>query len=982
VLFLMGLSLSGCSPRESTLPDAPSTAADASQSAPATPQLLRHVHQLTFAGARTGEGYFSADGTKIVFQSEREEGNPFYQIYVFDRCTGETKRVSPGHGKTTCAWFHPDGSKVLFASTHEDPQSLALQAEEIAFRASGQTRRYSWDYDEHYELYAHELFSGHLTKLTSSRGYDAEGAYSPAGDTIVFASNRTAYEESLSPEQADRLAKDPAYFMEIYRMNADGSNVTRLTNAPGYDGGPFFSADGSKITWRRFAPNGATAEIFVMNADGSDQRAVTSLDAMSWAPFFHPSGDYIVFATNLHGFDNFELYLVRADGGGTPVRVTESAGFDGLPVFSPDGASLLWTSNRGSAKQSQLYRADWDDAVARTLLGLAPPKSPIAPTAEKLCGAPPVDLQQLRTRVGVLAGPEMQGRRTGTSGELLAVELAAEALAELGLEPAGDNGTYFQTFEFTSGVSLGEGNILTLRHNDADESFAPGEEWLPLSFTETGTVPATGVAFAGYGIVAPELARENEPSVAAYDAYVHLDVKDKWVAVLDGLPLDVPTDVHAHLARYSGLRYKAMVARDKGARGLLLLHGPRSPSKRELIPLTFDTTQAKTSLAGITLSTALGEKLFASSPRSLEQLQQELDTGKPMMGFTLEDLSVAATLDLLEQHSTGKNVLARLPAEARYRYRANTVIVGAHIDHLGVGKHPGSLATAEDTAQIHFGADDNASGVAAALAIAEQVQQRIRSGRLAPTNDLLIALWSGEEIGLLGSSHYVNTLPESEASRITAYLNLDMVGRLEQSLVLQGIGSSPDWHSLLERANAPVGLSLSLQNESYLPTDATSFYLKRIPILSGFTGAHRDYHTPRDTPEKLNYPGLASIAHLFTNVAAGLLEREDKLAYREMERPEHLGRRANLRAYFGTIPDYVESDLKGVKLAGVAQGGPAQQAGLQAGDIVLGVGEKQIENIYDYTYALEGLKIGEPVSVRLRRGEEVITLDVTPGSRD
>lgn len=333
-------------------------------------ELISKPRQLTFEGRRAGEGYFSSDGRQMVFQSEREPGNPFFQIYVVDLDTGDIERVSPGHGKTTCAWIHPQGDKVLLASTHDDQNAKQKQREEFELRHSGKQRRYSWDYDENFDIYEYDRTSKAFKNLTNVRGYDAEGSWSPNGKLIAFASNRRAYEDNLSDQEKKRFEIDPAFLNDVYIMNADGSDVKRLTSAPGYDGGPFFSPDGKRICWRRFTPDGTVAEIWTMNMDGSDKRQLTQMDAMSWAPFYHPSGEYLIFTTNRHGFANFELYLIDVDGKSKPVRVTHTKGFDGLPVFTPDGKRLAWTTNRNAAKQSQIYLADWNHQDARKLLGL------------------------------------------------------------------------------------------------------------------------------------------------------------------------------------------------------------------------------------------------------------------------------------------------------------------------------------------------------------------------------------------------------------------------------------------------------------------------------------------------------------------------------------------------------------------------------------------------------------------------------------
>ncbi|HEM46480.1 MAG TPA: peptidase M28, partial [Alphaproteobacteria bacterium] len=368
-LALLGgwLALAGCARLRS---------ADDVPQAPAGPRpLLSDVHQLTFAGRRSGEGYFSRDGHMLVFQSEREPGNPFFQIYALDLRNGQLTRLSTGRGKATCAFVHPGGGQAIFASTHLDPEAVAKQEAEIAAREEGRQRRYAWDYDPHYDIFSVPLRGprdGAPRRLTEAFGYDAEASYSPDGRLIVFASNRHAFAPGSGVDR-ERLERDPGYFIDLYVMDAHGREVRRLTTSPGYDGGPFFSPDGTRIVWRRFSEDGALAEIHTMRVDGSDEQAITDMGVMSWAPFYHPSGDYVIFTTNQHGFDDFELYVVDALGRHAPVRVTETPGFDGLPVFSPDGSELVWTSNRTADGTSQLFRARFDDGEARRRLGLPEP---------------------------------------------------------------------------------------------------------------------------------------------------------------------------------------------------------------------------------------------------------------------------------------------------------------------------------------------------------------------------------------------------------------------------------------------------------------------------------------------------------------------------------------------------------------------------------------------------------------------------------
>lgn len=358
-----------------------SVSAEAGEGSADESRFLSRVRRLTVEGRRAGEGYFSPDGREIVFQSEREPGNPFFQIYLLSFETGETLRVSPGTGKTTCAFISPSDGGILFASTHLDPRSVELQREEIEFRESGRERRYSWDYDPAMDLFAWDRDTGELTRLTEARGYDAEASYSPDGEWIVFTSMRSLFEDELT-ERERRLAEvDPSYFGEIWIMRADGSGKRRLTNAPGYDGGPFFFPDGERIVWRRFGEDGVIADIYSMRRDGSDLRKLTDFRSMSWAPYVHPSGEYLFFASNKLGFSNFEVYLVDTAGEKEPVRVTTTDGFDGLPVPTPDGRGLAWTSTRhGEGSGGQIYLADWNHEEALAALATAPPRRSVSET--------------------------------------------------------------------------------------------------------------------------------------------------------------------------------------------------------------------------------------------------------------------------------------------------------------------------------------------------------------------------------------------------------------------------------------------------------------------------------------------------------------------------------------------------------------------------------------------------------------------------
>jgi Tol biopolymer transport system component len=939
-------------------------------------KFLTNTRQLTFEGRRSGEGYFSPDGKALLFQSEREADNPFYQIYLLDLQTGDTHRVSPGTGKTTCAFFRPGSDEVLFASTHLDPDSRIKQNAEFELRASGKQRRYSWDYDDQMEIFSARRDGSQIKRLTTSPGYDAEGAYSPDGKWIVFCSLREGYPTNqLTAENLKRLETDPAWFGEIYLMNADGSAPRRLTQSPGYDGGPFFSPDGQRIVWRRFDEQGVNADVYTMKLDGSDVRRITDFGAMSWAPYYHPSGQNIIFTANKLGFANFELFLVDAAGGKEPVRVTHTDGFDGLPVFSPDGRKLCWTSGRTPDGKSQLFLADWNYVAASIELNLAPTRSASSLAAVARETSAEITQADLRAEVAFLASDALEGRPTGGKGAQLAADYLAEQLQSAGLKPLGTNLDFFQRFEFNAGARVVTNSNRLSVAGPVTTLFEVEKDFRPLSFTANAEVEAE-VVFVGYGLSMPGKPGEG------YDSYTGIDVTNKIVLALRYVPEEAEPKRRAELNRYAGMRYKAMLARDHGAKAVLFVTGPNSPNPGELAGLTFDSSLAGSDIVAASISSKVVQALFSESGRELKALQSRLDKEDPHAesGFVLPKVRVKLGTQVEQLKKSDRNVLALLPPAAPVG-ATEYVLIGAHYDHLGHGESGGAMQHKGEEHAIHPGADDNASGVAAVLELAVDLAKERTEKPGGFNRGIIFAFWSGEEIGLIGSSRFTDHPPVA-LSNIAAYVNFDMVGRLrDNKLSLQGVGSSGAWRKLVEKRNVPAGFNLALQEDPYLPTDTTPFYSKQIPVLNFFTGSHEDYHRPTDKPDTLNYDGLERITRFARALILDLA--------REPQRPDYLtvartdsggGSRENLRAYLGTIPDYA-TETAGVKLSGVRGGGPADKAGLKGGDIIVEFGGKKIVNIYDYTYTMDAVKIGQPVQVVVLRAGQRVTLTVTPEAR-
>ncbi|MED5454309.1 MAG: M28 family peptidase [Verrucomicrobiota bacterium] len=937
--------------------------------------FLSRVRQLTFEGRRSGEGYYSTDGSKLIFQSERELGNPFYQIYTIDFKTGRTVRVSPGYGKTTCAFFHPNNQTVLFASTHHDLNAKTKQKAELDFRASGKQRRYSWDYDEMMDIFTANPDGSNLRRLTTAKGYDAEAGFSPDGGKIVFSSTRSAYGNDLTEEEKKLRDVDLSYFGEIYIMNADGSGQTRLTRSPGYDGGPFFSPDGQRIVWRRFNKAGSVAEIHTMKLDGSDLRKITSFKSMSWAPYFHPSGEYIIFASNKLGFSNFELYLVDALGLNEPIRVTERVGFDGLPVFSPNGLQLCWTSNATPEKQSQLFLAKWNHEAALEALGRAPKRK-----TEYVQSSSSVSEDDIKRHVAFLASDELEGRRTGSKGIRMAAKYIREQLVASGLEPLGsDDDSYDHTFEFTGGVELVKpDNKMILRgHTGEDHSFDLDKDFRPLAFSANGQIEGE-VVFAGYGLTKP-----GKLGVG-YNSYGDLKVKDKIVMVLRYVPEEISVDRRQELNRYAGLRYKALIARNNGAKALLIVTGPNSPNAGELAKLNFDTSMAGAGIPVVSISGEMGNSLVQFYGKSLKELQTSLDKENPhaVHGLSLPGIVLSIKTNIKRIRKKDSNIIAMLPPNEKTQLGDSSeyVMLGAHYDHLGLGE-TGGFGIKGEEGLVHNGADDNASGVAALLEMANYLASRRKIHPEEFKRGIIFSFWSGEELGLIGSARYAAN-PTVDLNQVIAYLNFDMVGRLRNNkLTLQGVGSSTRWKKLIERRNVLAGFDLTIQQDPYLPTDTTSFYPKGIPVLAWFTGSHKEYHRPADDPDTLNYEGIERITQFASNMVQDLVVESERPDYIKVEKTSQGGSRDAIRVYLGTIPDYASEDVKGVLLSGVRGGAPADKAGVKAGDIIVFFAGKEITNIYDYTYALDAVKVGKPVTMEVLRKGKRIKLKITPGTR-
>jgi hypothetical protein len=595
----------------------------------------------------------------------------------------------------------------------------------------------------------------------------------------------------------------------------------------------------------------------------------------------------------------------------------------------------------------------------------AKPAKPVEP-GSTLPPVPAVDSLAMKAIVKKLADPAWDGRGIGTPGLDSAATFIAGEMAAVGLDAAFPEGGYFQSFDVTTGVSVGEPCGIEAGPAHVQD----GEDMQPIGFSTSARLRAP-VAFAGYGITAPGY---------EWDDYAGLDVKDRIVLVLTQEPgeMDSTSRFDGSVnTPYADLRTKAINAREHGALGLLVVNGPRYHSGEPLRkPRTEGAGYMSSGLLAASISEWVASEILLPAGVTLADAQERIESSRMPHSFTLPD-SVTLTVTLRRTRSSIRNVAGILHG----RDSTRALVIGAHYDHLGYG---GESSLAPDAHVAHVGADDNASGVAGMLGAMRRLALRAQSG-WRPQHDLIFCAFTGEESGLLGSSHLVDE-PPVPISRIEAMVNLDMVGRLRgNKLMVMGTGTAEEFPALVRNLNRSAGadsFELHTSSDGYGPSDHSSFYKKQVPVLMLFTGAHADYHRPTDTWKKIYEQGLTRVSGFATAILESLDVRP-RVHYRKAEADSTVGRIAGgggYGAYLGTIPDYMKTE-GGVLLSGVRSGGPAAVSGIQGGDVIVQFDGVRIDNIYDYTYALRSRKPGQQVRITVKRGDQEQDFLVTLGRR-
>jgi len=516
-------------------------------------------------------------------------------------------------------------------------------------------------------------------------------------------------------------------------------------------------------------------------------------------------------------------------------------------------------------------------------------------------------VNSLKSHIGYLADDKLEGRRTGTAGEKLAYEYISKKFEEAGLQPKGENGTYIQSFEVMEGKEIKPATFL----NISGFNLRMDVDYFPLSFSGNGKISSSAAmampqADAIWFWDLKETLEQNKNNP-------HFDLEDAIIK---------KTDKVASKGATALLIFNSSDIKDS------LKYDPRSKTEATKIPVLYISKEMK--------------KRFLADELSFVDYKLEVAIG--------------------EKKRIGHNVIGYINNGA-----ANTIILGAHYDHLGYGEDHNSLY-AGSTPMVHNGADDNASGTAALIELSKQLKNSTLKN-----NNYLFVSFSGEELGLFGSKYYTEH-PAVDLSNTNYMINMDMVGRLNDSthgFTIGGYGTSPVWGQ--ELSSTDQYFKINFDSSGTGPSDHTSFYRKDIPVLFFFTGAHSDYHKPSDDADKINYTGeLQLLKYIYAVIEK--TNDKGKLAFTKTREAQQQGKRS-FSVSMGIMPDYTFSG-NGVRADGISQGKPAEKAGLKTGDIIIQIGDYKIPDVQGYMQTLGKFKKGDAVKVIVKRGTEEKIFDV------
>ena len=555
---------------------------------------------------------------------------------------------------------------------------------------------------------------------------------------------------------------------------------------------------------------------------------------------------------------------------------------------------------------------------------------------------------EIQEHINFLASDDLAGRQPGTAGDAAAAAYIRDQMSAAGLQLMGEKG--YQNFDLVTDVALGRSNRLSI---GADVYLAE-EDFMPLPFTSNAALSAA-LVFVGYGF-------EIENDSIRWDDYATADVSGKWAVVLRGAPAIEGWD--GVFQGMVGERMKVLTARDKGAAGVIFVNGAEFDSDDQLLRLTYDKSSATAGIPVLQLKRSIIDNVMIPVADSVAVIERQIKEQKSPVVYKLP-VSVSAMLEVQQKVATTHNVVGWLEG-TNPALKDECVVIGAHYDHLGMGG-PGSGSRAIDTVAVHNGADDNASGVAGLLELAQYFADR----KNRPERSLLFIAFGAEEMGLIGSKYFVEN-PLIDLSKIMAMINLDMIGRLKdhRTLSVGGTGTSSRSEAILDDLAKASTLKMQYSKEGYGPSDHASFYGKDIPVFFITTGAHDDYHTPRDRAELINAEGEAEVVAFTADLAVALANFHERLVFMEAGPKERQRHGYNFKVTLGIMPDFAGSGDDGLRVDAVRPDGPAHAGGLLKGDKIVAIEGKPVGNIYDYMGRLKSLEAGQIITVDVMRADK------------
>ena len=908
---------------------------------------LRDVRQLTFGG-ENAEAYWSPNGAELIFQAHGKAQGP---------AAGQGSGQAPGCDRIYRLPITLPDPKPIPVSNGEGATTCGFflpGTKDVIFSSTqlagpacppppDRSNGYVWAIYPSYDIFRAGADGKNLRRLTDTPGYDAEATACPADGSLVFTSMRDGD-------------------LEIYRMDADGKNVRRLTHEVGYDGGAVFDADCTHIAWRASRPKAGPErdeyqrmlqqglvrptklELWMANADGSDAHQVTYLDAASFAPAFFPVASHTA-----------ERRIIFSSNYGDP----QGREFD-LWAIDASGANLERITTAPGFDGFPMFSPASDHLAFASNRATAPGQHDtnvfVARWDQKVVRRyAETGADRVLGDVRWLADPEREGRGVGTAGLLAAGTYMEAGLQRAGLKAAAGNGSFRQPFPVPTAIQVAPGTTLVI-----GGVVLPATAFTPAAYSAPGSVKAS-LVLAGHGIVDPALGVND---------YAGVDARGKIVVVRRFAPDTAAFSAAEARSRAGDVRRKAFTAREKGAKALLVVDAPLPPPGQappgwnppEEAPLPALRAEGYGD-AGIPVL-FVHRGAFAKALARLTQRQP---------------VTANVNVALKREETAAFNVVARVPAGVPEGERLpGVVLLGAHYDHLGLG---GRHSMEPDSHLAHPGADDNASGAAALIEAARQLSaERARLRR-----DVIVVAFSGEEEGDLGSTHFTRTPPPGLAMRdVTAMVNLDMVGRLRDNrAAVLGTASADEWLGLVSAACAGARIECSgggAPTDGFGASDQMPFAAAGVPVVHFFTGTHHDYHRPSDTADKINAAGAAQVALAAAALVASVANRPEPLKAKHVDAtPPGSGDMRSFGASLGTIPDYAgpPNGAPGVLLAGVRPGGPAEVAGLRRGDILLKLGAHQVRTVEDFMYALNESRPGETVTAIVLRDGKQVPIKVT-----